>query len=56
MGVANQLAAAVKVRNLIGHGYAAVDAQKMHAAALEILALVDPFCEAVLSFAESHPG
>ena len=45
-GVAGQLAAAVKVRNLVGHGYVAVDPQKMHEAAVEIGALVDPFCAA----------
>jgi uncharacterized protein YutE (UPF0331/DUF86 family) len=53
--LASQLAAAVKVRNLVGHGYAAVDPQKMHEAASEILALADPFCDAILSFSESHP-
>jgi uncharacterized protein YutE (UPF0331/DUF86 family) len=52
--LADQLAAAVKVRNLVGHGYAAVDARKMHEAAHQIIALVDPFCEAILSFAESR--
>jgi uncharacterized protein YutE (UPF0331/DUF86 family) len=52
--LAVQLAAAVKVRNLVGHGYVAVDPQRMHEAALEIIALVDPFCAAILSFAESH--
>jgi uncharacterized protein YutE (UPF0331/DUF86 family) len=52
--LAAQLAAAVKVRNLVGHGYVAVDPQKMHEAAVEIIAMVDPFCEAVLSFSESH--
>jgi uncharacterized protein YutE (UPF0331/DUF86 family) len=52
-GLAGQLAAAVKVRNLVGHGYVAVDPQKMHEAALEIVALVDPFCASILSFAEA---
>lgn len=55
-GLAAQLAAAVKVRNLEGHGYAAVDPQKMHEAAVAIGALVDPFCAAVLAFAEVHAG
>lgn len=50
--LAGRLAAAVKVRNLVGHGYAAVDPQKMHQAATAIVALVDPFCDAILSFAE----
>jgi len=53
-GLASQLAAAVKVRNLVGHGYVAVDPQKMHEAAVEIVAMVDPFCASVLSFAEGH--
>lgn len=55
-GLAGQLAAAVKVRNLVGHGYVAVDPRKMHEAAVEIGALVDPFCVAILSFSESHAG
>ncbi len=54
--LAGQLAAAVKVRNLVGHGYAAVDPRKMHGAAVEIVALVDPFCAAILSFSERHAG
>jgi uncharacterized protein YutE (UPF0331/DUF86 family) len=53
-GLAAHLAAAVKVRNLIGHGYVAVDPRKLHEAAVEILALVDPFCGAILSFSETH--
>jgi uncharacterized protein YutE (UPF0331/DUF86 family) len=53
-GLARQLAAAVKVRNLVGHGYVEVDPGKMHEAALEIVTLVDGFCEAVLAFSESH--
>jgi uncharacterized protein YutE (UPF0331/DUF86 family) len=53
-GLAGQLAAAVKVRNLVGHGYVAVDPQKMHEAAVEIVAMVDPFCASVLSFSEGH--
>lgn len=54
--LAGQLAAAVKVRNLVGHGYIAVDPQKMHEAALQIVALVDPFCQAILAFSEGHAG
>lgn len=54
--LASQLAAAVKVRNIVGHGYAAVDSGKMHEAAVEIGLLVDPFCAAILAFAESHAG
>ena len=52
--LAAHLAAAVKIRNLVGHGYAVIDPQKMHEAALAIIQLVDPFCDAVLSFAEQH--
>jgi len=52
--LAGQLATGVKVRNLIGHAYAAVDPEKMHEAALALLPLVDPFCQTILSFAENH--
>jgi len=54
--LATRLAAAVKVRNLVGHGYAAIDPRKLHEAAGELATLVDPFCHAILSFAEQHPG
>jgi hypothetical protein len=46
--VANTLAASVKIRNLIGHAYAAVDPVKLHEAANELLAVLDRFCAAVL--------
>lgn len=50
------LAAGVKVRNLIGHAYAEVDPTKLHAAATELSVLLEAFCAAVLSFAESANG
>ena len=52
--VADGLAAAIKVRNLIGHAYVDIDPDRLHAAALALQPLIDPFCAAVLSFAESH--
>lgn len=52
--VASTLAASVKIRNLIGHAYAAVDAAKLHEAANELLAVLDRFCAAVLDFAEAR--
>ena len=52
--VADTLAAAIKVRNLIGHAYAEIDAHKLHAAAKALTPLIEPFCASVLAFAESH--
>jgi uncharacterized protein YutE (UPF0331/DUF86 family) len=52
--LAGRLSAGVKLRNLVGHGYAEVDPTKMQAAARELAGLVDPFCNAMLAFAESH--
>lgn len=52
--LAERWASAIKVRNLIGHGYAAVDPAKLHAAARELAGLIDPFCAAVLAFAEAN--
>ncbi|MGA7743743.1 MAG: DUF86 domain-containing protein [Polyangia bacterium] len=54
--LAGRLSAGVKLRNLVGHGYAEVDPTKMQAAASELAGLVDPFCNAILAFAESHPS
>jgi uncharacterized protein YutE (UPF0331/DUF86 family) len=54
--LAGRLSAGVKLRNLVGHGYAEVDPTKMQAAARELAGLVDPFCNAMLAFAESHPS
>jgi uncharacterized protein YutE (UPF0331/DUF86 family) len=54
--LAARLSAGVKVRNLVGHGYAEVDPARMKAAAGELATLVDPFCSAILAFAESHPS
>jgi len=53
--LASKLATAVKVRNLVGHGYADVDPEKMREAAATLVPLVDPFCNAILAFAEAHP-
>ena len=50
--LAGQLATAVKVRNLVGHGYADVDPEKMREAAVTLVSLIDPFCNAILAFAE----
>jgi uncharacterized protein YutE (UPF0331/DUF86 family) len=52
--LAQELAASIKVRNLIGHAYTEIDPDKLHAAATTLLALVDPFCAAVLVFAEAN--
>jgi len=54
--LANELSAGVKVQNLIGHAYAALDPVKLHAAAIALDRLVDPFCAAVLVFAEGSPA
>jgi uncharacterized protein YutE (UPF0331/DUF86 family) len=51
--MAAQFEKAIKVRNLIGHAYAAVDPDLLHAAATALQPLIDPFCEAVLSFSTS---
>jgi len=52
--LAVQLATAVKVRNLVGRGYADVDPEMMSEAAVTLPALIDPFCDAILSFAETR--
>jgi uncharacterized protein YutE (UPF0331/DUF86 family) len=52
--LAGQFATAVKVRNLVGHGYADVDPERMREAATVLVSLVDPFCNAILAFAETH--
>ncbi len=52
--LAGQSATAVKVRNLVGHGYADVDPEKMREAAAILVSLVDPFCDAILAFAGTH--
>jgi len=54
--LAGRLATAVKVRNLVGHGYADVDPERMREAAATLLALIDPFCNAILTFAETRAG
>ena len=52
--LAASLAASIKLKNLIGHAYAEVDPEKLHAAATVLKQLVDPYCAAVLAFAEAH--
>ena len=51
--LAQKLAAGVKVRNLIGHAYAQVDPVKIHAAAGELVSLLEAFCAAMVAFAEA---
>jgi uncharacterized protein YutE (UPF0331/DUF86 family) len=51
--LAAQLAAGVKVRNLIAHAYAEVDAAKLFAAAYDLADLLEAFCREILGFAES---
>lgn len=53
--LARLLSDGMKVRNLIGHAYADVDAAKLHAAATKLLEVVDSFCAAILVFAETEP-
>ncbi|HEY3358998.1 MAG TPA: HepT-like ribonuclease domain-containing protein [Polyangia bacterium] len=50
--LAQELAAGVKIRNLIGHAYGDIDPVKLHAAAVLLPALLDRFCAQVLAFAE----
>jgi uncharacterized protein YutE (UPF0331/DUF86 family) len=52
--LAEHLAAGVKVHNVIAHAYVEIDPVKLHAAAGELGALVEPFCAAVLAFAEGR--
>jgi uncharacterized protein YutE (UPF0331/DUF86 family) len=52
--VADALAAAIKIRNLIGHAYVDIDPDKLHAAAEALDPLIEPFCASVLTYAESH--
>ena len=52
--LAAELAAAIKIRNLIGHAYVAIDPHKLHAAAVAVDALVPRLCSAVLTFAEAR--
>jgi uncharacterized protein YutE (UPF0331/DUF86 family) len=52
--LAETLAASVKIRNLIGHAYAEVDPVKLHAAATELLAVLEAFSARVLAHAEQR--
>jgi uncharacterized protein YutE (UPF0331/DUF86 family) len=51
--LAGQLAAGVKIRNLIGHAYVEVDSVRLHAAAQELQELLEVFVTQVLSFADA---
>ena len=51
--LAADLSAGVKIRDLIGHAYADVDPGKLHAAAGRIPALMEAYCAAVISWADT---
>lgn len=53
--VATDLSAGIKIRNLIGHAYVEIDAQKLHTAAMHLIRIAEPYCKAVLDFAEANP-
>ncbi len=52
--LAAELSAGIKIRNLIGHAYVAIDARKLHVAALAVADLLPRFCAAMLAFAEAN--
>ena len=54
--LAASLSSAVKVRNIIAHGYAVVDPVKLHAAAVELGPLAETYCATVLRWAEKKAG
>lgn len=54
--VAQALAAGVKIRNLVGHAYGALDPVKLHAAARVLPDLLERYCAALLTLAESRGG
>ena len=56
VALAQQLAAGVKVRNVIAHGYVKVDPVKLLAAAALLPEFVRAFCGAILAYAESRAG
>jgi uncharacterized protein YutE (UPF0331/DUF86 family) len=47
------LSSAIKVRNLIAHGYAVVDPAKLHAAATALQPIAESYCATVLAWAEA---
>lgn len=51
----SSLGAGVKVRNLIAHGYAEVDRDKLHAAASALGPLVERYCALVLDWVQRQP-
>jgi uncharacterized protein YutE (UPF0331/DUF86 family) len=50
------MAAGVKVRNLIAHGYAEVEPGKLDAAAAALLDIAERFSSAMLAWAEGRAG
>ncbi len=50
------LSSAVKVRNVIAHGYAVVDPVKLHAAATALAPIAETYCASVLAWAEKQVG
>ena len=44
----------MKVRNLIAHGYVAIDPVKLHAAAQVLASLAERYAAAVLAWAEKQ--
>lgn len=50
--VARSLGAGVKIRNLVGHAYGALDPVKLHAAARALPDLLERYCAGVLALAE----
>ena len=49
---ARDLAAGVKIRNLIGHAYVDLDPVRLHAAARELIPLLETFAQRILAFCE----
>jgi uncharacterized protein YutE (UPF0331/DUF86 family) len=52
IALAAELGDGVKIRNLIGHAYAAVDPVRLHAAADILPDLLERFCTGVLAWSE----
>jgi uncharacterized protein YutE (UPF0331/DUF86 family) len=50
----SELSSAIKVRNVIAHGYADVDAAKLHEAATELKTLAERYCTTLLNWAEKR--
>jgi uncharacterized protein YutE (UPF0331/DUF86 family) len=54
--LSGELSSAVKVRNVIAHGYADVDVAKLHDAATELASIGERYCASVLAWAEGRKG